>query len=435
MDSPVELSAHAVAEWQLENQQFRLAVHQHAAEDTLKSYAKKAQAVVLEAEGVFGSFPKFDNGTYTFLLDYLPYVFGDGMEHRDSTSISGALDLKDSSDQALGTLSHEFFHAWNVRRIRPRSLEPFDFERANMCGELWFAEGFTSYYGPLMIRRAGLSTLDEFVRELSGSVNRVLNAPGREMFSVVEMSEQAPFVDAARSIDATNFRNTFISYYTYGAALAFGLDLSIRQRFPGKSLDDWMRVMWRRHPDIDKPYTLEDLESALAEATASKEFAASVLREHILGRQPLDYASLVSAAGLQLRKSHAGKPWIGAARVESSSDGVKLAEAALRGSPLYNAGLEMGDEITHCDGKGLKKADDFQTCLAKHSAGEQIVFEYNSRGGPKKAAVAVVEDPAVELVTFEKAGLPVSDEVKKFRTAWLASKSQHADMTEPMVNW
>ena len=130
-----------------------------------------------------------------------------------------------------------------------------------MSGELWFAEGFTSYYGPLLMERAGFSSLDDLAREMSGGVNRVLNAPGHELFSVVEMSEQAPLVDAARAVDATNFRNTFISYYTYGAALAFGLDLRIREQFPGKSLDDWMRVMWRRHRDIDEPYTLADLQS------------------------------------------------------------------------------------------------------------------------------------------------------------------------------
>ena len=435
MDSPVELSAHAVAKWQVENQQFRMAVHTQASAEAVNVLAKKAQAVVLEAEGVFGSLPKFDNGSYTFLLDYLPYAYGDGMEHRDSTSISGAQDLKDSPQEALDTVSHEFFHAWNVRRIRPRSLDPFVFEQANMCGELWFAEGFTSYYGPLMIKRAGLASLDDFAGELSGMVNRVLTAPGRELFSVVEMSDQAPFVDAARSIDATNFRNTFISYYIYGAALAFGLDLSIREHFPGKSLDDWMRVMWRRHPDIEEPYTIEDLESSLAEATGSPKFAESVFAEHINGREPLDYAALVRRAGLEMRKAHAGRPWIGAARVEPVGDGMKLMDVALRGTPLYKAGLDVGDVITQCDGKALKKAEDFQSCVAKHSVGEQLTVEYTSRGGSKKAVVAVTEDPTTELVTFEKAGLEVSEPVRFFRAAWLDSKALHPIGDGPSVSW
>jgi predicted metalloprotease with PDZ domain len=435
MDSPVELSAHTSAQWQIGNQQFRIALHYRGSKETAESYAKLCEAVTLEAEGVFGSFPKFDNGSYTFLIDYLPYVFGDGMEHRDSTSITGMVELKDSETRALDAVSHEFFHAWNVRRIRPRSLEPFDFEQANMSGELWFAEGFTNYYGPLVIKRAGLSTLDELARAMGRAVNQVENAPGREVFSAVEMSRMAPFVDAARSIDATNLRNTFISYYTYGEALAFGLDLAIREQFPGKSLDDWMRVMWKRHSDIDKPYTLRDLEDGLAQATGSQEFAESVFKKYINGHEVLDYKSLVAAAGLQLGKAHAGKQWIGTDRFETSHDGVKITETTLRGTPLYAAGLDSGDEISKCDGKVVKKPEELQACLENHAIGESVTLEYTSRAGGKKAMVAVMEDPAVELITFEKAGLEVTDKIKSFREQWLGSKAVHQKDRAQVVIW
>src|SRR5690606_6618794 len=141
----------------------------------------------------------------------------------------------------LGTVSHEFVHIWNVERIRPRTLEPFDFERANMTGELWLAEGFTQYYTPLLIARAGLTPLDEFARTVGSTVNAVTNAPGRRYFSPVEMSQQAPFVDAAVSIDPQNKANTFLSYYTWGAGVALALDLELRQR--GRTLDDVMREL------------------------------------------------------------------------------------------------------------------------------------------------------------------------------------------------
>jgi predicted metalloprotease with PDZ domain len=435
MDSPVELSAFTLAEWQSQDQRFRLALHHHGSQETAKGYAKMCESVTLEAAGVFGGFPQFDNGSYTFLIDYLPYVFGDGMEHRDSVSITGTSDLKGAEAHALGTVSHEFFHAWNVKRIRPKSLEPFDFERADMSGELWFAEGFTSYYGPLLIKRAGISTLDDLAQELSRAVNLVLTAPGRETFSVVEMSRLAPFVDAATSIDATNFRNTFISYYTYGAALGLGLDLAIRQRFPGKSLDDWMRAMWRTHPDIDHPYTLQDLEDCLAEATGSSQFAREIFTHHINGREPLDYAALLAAAGLQLRKIHPGKAWVGPDRFETSNGGVKISEATLRGSPLYTAGLERGDEISQCDGKKLKKTEDLQSCIAKHAPGDRLNLDYTSRTGVKQAAVTATEDPAVEIITYEKAGLEVSSQIGLFRAAWLGSKAPHLKITEPVVVW
>ena len=120
-----------------------------------------------------------------------------------------------------------------------------------MSGELWFAEGFTNYYGPLVLERAGIANLDTFLHGMGEAIDSVLTSPGRIVFNAVDMSRLAPFVDAATSIDPNNFTNTFISYYTYGQALAFGIDLAMRERFPGKSLDDWMRVMWREHPDID----------------------------------------------------------------------------------------------------------------------------------------------------------------------------------------
>ncbi|NIR78961.1 MAG: peptidase M61, partial [Gemmatimonadetes bacterium] len=100
-----------------------------------------------------------------------------------------------------GTVAHEFFHAWNVERIRPATLEPFDFERANMSRELWFAEGFTSYYDDLILWRAGLIDDDTFAQRMGSIANAVTNARGRRFFSPVEMSMQAPFVDAATSVD------------------------------------------------------------------------------------------------------------------------------------------------------------------------------------------------------------------------------------------
>ena len=150
---------------------------------------------------VFGGLPRFDYGTYTFISCYRPNCAGDGMEHRNSTSLTSSASIAQASAQLLGTVSHEFFHAWNVERIRPAALEPFDFSDANMSGELWFAEGFTSYYGPLVIHRAGLTSTAQYARQISGAVNTLTTHPGRRFFGPVGMSQQAPFVDAAASID------------------------------------------------------------------------------------------------------------------------------------------------------------------------------------------------------------------------------------------
>lgn len=426
MDSPVEISNHAFPEWKIENATFRLSLHHQGTDAEAAAYAKMCEAVVLEEESVFGAFPKYDGGTYTFLIDYLPYASGDGMEHRDSTVISGTGNLKDSASRMIGTVSHEFFHSWNVKRIRPKSLEPFDFERADMSGELWFAEGFTNYYGILALRRAGLSSLDEFVRGMGLAVNNVLTAPGREVFDVIDMSRLAPFVDAATSIDPNNMGNNFISYYTYGQALAFGIDLMIRELFPGKSLDDWMRTMWREHPDMDKPYTLADLQNTLGETVGSSEFATQIFQHHIYGKEPVDYGSVVGAGGLVLRKSHAGQAWIGPARGLSFTDrGLELGNYTQRGSPLYLAGVDKGDRILEWDGKALKSMSELDDWLAKHKPGDTVALKIVRRDGPHRVQLTLQENPTEELVTFEEAGQPVTPEITAFRQNWLGSKALH----------
>ena len=163
---------------------------------------------------VFGEFPKYEPGYYTFLLDYAPWGDGDGMEHRNSTSISNpglspSRRRRRAGSARSSTISHEFFHNWNVERIRPVGLEPFDFTRENITCCLWLAEGFTQYYGPLLLVRAGLAQNPPV-----NAGNAIINGAGRTVRSAVQMSEYAPFADAATSVDATDRNRTFISYYT-----------------------------------------------------------------------------------------------------------------------------------------------------------------------------------------------------------------------------
>ena len=122
--------------------------------------------------------PAFEGNTYTFIADYTPWANGDGMEHRNSTIVTSQSSIRTNRFGLLDTISHEFFHAWNVERIRPRALEPFNFEDANMSGELWLAEGFTSYYGPLVMLRSGLSEIGDFTEEMASVINGVQVQPG-----------------------------------------------------------------------------------------------------------------------------------------------------------------------------------------------------------------------------------------------------------------
>jgi predicted metalloprotease with PDZ domain len=426
MDAPAELSVHDLPEWKLEHARFRVALHHMGTSTEADQFARMCEAVVLEEEGVFGTLPRYDDGTYTFLLDVLPYASFDGMEHRDSTVITGAGDvIHGRGEGMIGAAAHEFFHSWNVKRMRPKTLEPFDYERANMSSELWFAEGFTNYYGPLALERSGITGLNEFAHGMVNAVNAVLTSPGRLVRSPAEMSRMAPFVDAATSIDQRNFGNTYISYYTYGQALAFGLDLTIRKQFPGRSLDDWMRTVWHEHPDVDRPYTMADLEHALAEATGDEGFARVFFDRHVEGKEPLDYENAVTAAGLVLRRTRNGKAWWGNEQLTFSAAGAEINGETFQGSPLYRAGLERGDRILSVDGAEIKSETTADSLLRKHKPGDNLSLRVQSRRGEHDAHLTLAEDPRVELVTFEEAGRAVTPEVKAFREAWLGSTAIH----------
>ncbi len=136
---------------------FRVALHHDGTAAELDRLAGDVEQIVTEMVTVFGEFPSFETGRYTFIADYLPTASGDAMEHRNSTVLSSSGAVRARHGRLLGSVSHEFFHVWNVERIRPRSLEPFDFEDVNPSGELWLAEGFTNYYGALILQRVGLA--------------------------------------------------------------------------------------------------------------------------------------------------------------------------------------------------------------------------------------------------------------------------------------
>ena len=242
LDSPTEISDYKLREFKVDGQNIRFVLHDPGTEAEFDEYWEKVKAIVLQEKAVFGALPIYDFGEYTFLACYMPNVSGDGMEHRNSTILTDTETLANGGmDGNIGTVSHEYFHSWNVERIRPADLEPFKFDRANMSNSLWFAEGFTSYYTNLILERAGIITAEEYVKGLNGTFNYVWNSPALQFFNPIEMSNQAPFVDAATAVDPVNRENMFISYYSYGSVLGLALDLSLREK--NLSLDDFMKLM------------------------------------------------------------------------------------------------------------------------------------------------------------------------------------------------
>lgn len=428
MDSPVEISDFDLREWQVNSQgknyTIRLVVHHDG--DTLQvaEYADMANKVILEQKAVFNELPDFDFGTYTFLACYLPHVAGDAMEHRNSTVLTSTFPLQTGALNNLSSLSHEFFHTWNVERLRPGSLEPFDFSRVNMSGELWFAEGFTQYYTSLILCRVGFLTPEAYIRNLSGPINAVLNSPGRNFFSPVGMSYQAPFHDAAASIDPMNTHNIFISYYIYGQVLGLALDLMLRERFPDVSLDTYMRELWEKFGKQEIPYTIPDLQDVLAAHTKDNKFAEDFFAQFIYNSKLPDMESLLSKAGVVLQQVNPG----GIDFTENFFDfehGVAQVRVnVIEGSSLYDAGIGNEDIILTIDGKRISNQQDLNLILKNSKPGATAQVEYLHRGLEKSTNLTFKEDSRVATNLFESSGLEVNKQIQTFRQGWLNSKSE-----------
>jgi predicted metalloprotease with PDZ domain len=428
LDSPTEVGPLSWRQWEMRGTDgrpvtVRIAMHHQGTEAELDAFTEMTKKVTAEQAAVFGGVAS-DHGTYTFLVDYLPWVNGDGMEHRNSTVVSSTRPLSTSARDNLGTMSHEFFHLWNVERIRPASLEPFDFERANMSGELWLAEGFTSYMDDLFIRRAGLYSDAEYAQIAGGIVNAVTVAPGKHFHSPVEMAQQAPFVDAAASIDPQNRVNTFISYYTIGAAVGLGLDLELRRR--GRTLDDYFHALWVEFGQEQRPelapvrgYTVPDLERVLGRVAGDRPFATEFFRRHVYGRELPDFGPLLAQAGFLLRPAAPGTAWVGPVRDEEGH--VAVVGQTLIGSPLYEAGLDRGDRIVSLDGAPVASAEAFARA-ANGALGRAMEIVYEQRGRTVRRSITFTPDPSVEVVPFEAAGRAMTPAQQAFRARWLGSR-------------
>jgi len=427
MDSPTELSDYDLREWQVTSNGttyvMRLAVHNVDTEAAVDTFAALAKKVVAEEAGVFGEFPDYDYHTYTFVACYVPWASGDGMEHRNSTSVTSSRSLANPLSN-LGTISHEFFHSWNMERIRAAAIEPFDFERANMSSELWFGEGFTSYYTNLFLRRAGIYDDDRYFSSLTGTINAVINDPGRRYHSPAGMSRLAPFVDAAVSIDPTNFWNTFISYYTWGSALGLGLDLTLRSEY-GTTLDALMRTMWRRHGVTEQPYGNEDIRAALAEVSRDSAFARTFFDRYVHGSDVVDYAALLARFGVLLRKAHPDAPTLGTASLAERDGRVTVDDPTSVGSPYYKAGLDQGDVIRSLDGRDVNSRDVLAGIIAAHHPGDTVPITFEQRGMTRTAQISFAEDDRLEVLSYERAGMPLTPGMRRLRADWLASRAQN----------
>ncbi len=272
-----------------------------------KLLARDLEKIVRAETAMWGA-PEFSD--YTFLIHTGAGERGDGMEHLTSTQIMQRRPLGEADAYAdvLDTAAHEFFHVWNVKRLRPAELGPWDFTKPLATRGLWIAEGFTNYYGHLMQRRAGLWTDEKLWATLADEIGTVENAPGSQLMSAEESSLIAPFLDAACHVQHTSLDQTSISYYDKGETIAIVLDLLIRGRSAGRtSLDDVMRRAYQRFYLESPPatyylrgrgYTGEEFQQVATEVAGFD--LADFFTRYVRGTEQLPYAESFAYVGLRL---------------------------------------------------------------------------------------------------------------------------------------
>jgi predicted metalloprotease with PDZ domain len=270
----------------------------------------------------------------------------------------------------LGLASHEFFHAWNVKRSRPEGLGPFDYEREVYTRALWVAEGITNYYTDLVPRRSGVTTTEEYLEFLSDLIDGVQNTPGRRLHSLEDSSFDA-WIKFYRPDE--NTANTTVNYYIKGAVVAWLLDVEIRKRTDGKrSLDDLMRLLFARYSG-ERGFTGLDVQ-ACAEETAGGSLE-SLFACAVRGREELDYAEALTYLGLRFRGKDEGlgkdppPVWLGIDT--KNAEGRLVVTKVRRDGPAWEAGLNAEDEVLAVGGYRVTP-ESFKERLLQYRAGDRL---------------------------------------------------------------
>ena len=314
--------------------------------------------------------PPFER--YLFVLNAVEDGHG-GLEHRASTALLAArrdlprADMQAPSDgyvNLLGLVSHEYFHAWNIKRLKPREFARLDYQRENYTRMLWFFEGFTSYYDDLMLRRASLIDAPRYLALLAKNVNAVRATPGRRVQSVADSSFDA-WVKYYRADENTG--NATVSYYAKGALVALALDLRLRQH--RSSLDEVMRELWRvgRAAAIGEDDVLRALHSL-----GGRSFQRD-LTNWVHGTQELPLEALLQGVGVKVDDGAAAfAPSLGLRLSEGPVSGVQV-KSVLADGAAARAGLSAGDELLAVDGWRIRKLDDALQWTARYRPFELLL--------------------------------------------------------------
>ena len=341
-DSPFEVSDYKEISFQVEGKPHRVVMSGEGNYD-LSKIAADLTKMIEEAYKIFGEFG-YDN--YTFIVNLRG---GGGLEHLNSTALQyNRFGFKPEAryENFLGLASHEYFHNFNVKRIRPDALGPFDYENENYTRLLWLAEGGTEYYSNLLLLRAGLITPEKYLEGKANTIKQLAAQPGRFETSLEDASFDA-WIKYYRQDE--NSINNQISYYDKGEIVSMMLDLAIRGSSGGtKSLDDVMRYLYNEHFKKGKNYTPADVQH-ISEMMAGKSLD-DFFSKYVRGTEDIDYNAVLNPIGLKLEEKQEGqdKAYMGANLVES--DGRLTVRNLPAGSPAYEQGLNTGDQIVAIDG-------------------------------------------------------------------------------------
>lgn len=354
---------------------------------------------------------------YVFMLNAVDDGYG-GLEHRASTALiasrrdlpqRGKSELSDGYVTLLGLISHEYFHTWNVKRLRPAEFARYDYTQENYTELLWFFEGFTSYYDDLLLLRGGLIDEARYLKLLAKTLTGVLGTPGRKVQSVAQASFDA-WVKYYRGDE--NTPNATISYYTKGSLVALALDLTLRCEGRG-SLDDVMRALWER--SSGGPVSEADIAAALAEVGGRS--YVKELRAWVHGTDDLPWRALLDKAGVVWSQQTPSVPQrLGLRASESALTGIKLSNV-LRGGAAEAAGLAVGDEVIAVDGWRLRRLDDLTRLAAAKGPAMWLVSR------DQRMHTLAVELPAAPDAGAVSLALAAADKTSQaafvLRRAWL----------------
>jgi predicted metalloprotease with PDZ domain len=349
---------------------------------------------------------------YTFFFHFGPYpeVGGGGMEHSNCTAISTS-----SGDAAASVTAHEFFHAWNVKRIRPQTLEPVDYTKEMYTRALWFAEGVTSAYGDYTLERSGLWSKDQFYANLAGEIGELDSRPAHRWQSVEEASLNAWL----EGYDEYRLPERSISYYNKGEIVGDMLDLAIRDATDNhKSLDDVLRRMYDVYAQQGRFYDDSQGVEAIAEEVAGAQFD-DFFRRYVAGTDEIPYDKFFNAAGLELKVEKRAAPALGFWTTNRSPDAQTRVSQVVPGSAAETAGLQAGDALVTLNGQPMPRY--LPMWLRQHEPGETVTLRVQ-RDNQELDLKFVLG--SIDLNKFTLLEMPdATEKQKRVREGWLKGKT------------